>query len=917
MFAFLAILRRNGFPADIESRIGEAAGRALPWADRLETERWSAPSGRIGVWTWTNENPKATGNAAFTPETATINLGVRSGTVCHIATDRVTCSTTLVRQDPVYYANHGDEIILANRALLTAVLLHPQGRLEFDLAALIEGFANGYNSGGFLTNRTPFAGVCLAPPNARLTVSAEGVSLSDPDRLFEEFGFGSDEPDDRFYHDVGDIFLARLREVASGIPDLKFGITGGKDSRLLGAALKSLGIEFSTYTTGFDVDPDVVIGRKVAEFLGAPHEQFVPAHVETPCGKLLALDVRGEYSRELFLSDGLNFTVPSLPRRVSSTENYNDPEFKPHLSITTDGAEIWRGGYASRDFSWFLPESEMERVSAAQVEAALQDVWSRNAHFLKNDWRRSHDKMVTEWFAPCVARGRPTAAAERFYIEFEVGRRLASLVTFARSRKGYFQPFIASDILHKIGKLHPRFRRDNYLHYHLTKRFAPGLELLPFESARWGFEWNGPVDEADRAAWLARAPIPYTPQTYGAWPMYGSMGSESWRRFFDELFCYEDGENVFSFLDRSALLAAFKSDEIFTPELSSLFWTVYGLSVMMSGDWLSPPDIPECLVYARYEKPWAEIYRELCKEAAKAEAAVLDELAIGIAEHLARSAKEAPNAEREPRSLLSTGGNVLASARLAPGKGMRLSATAQQDGGRVVWGIAVDSEVGASPASSYLILPLETIGPVRSYANVTVRFRCRADTTSKGQCYLARYDRNGRQNLRGPMLSYGQEWQTVEHVFALAPGVELKRVDFLLGLPVRKANAEVDSLAIDIAPRPRPAKPSVLAGSAVADLASRLRATAGLIAARYALSASDAETLLRASGLDDPMLEPAGPYECARFDSWVAETCAREADAAAVAARLVKSRQHWPLLGRCIGVAEEARVRLLEKGCAV
>jgi hypothetical protein len=520
--------------------------------------------------------------------------------------------------------------------------------------------------------------------------------------------------------------------------------------------------------------------------------------------------------------------------------------------------------------------------------------------------------MVAAWLAPCAIRDCPSAAAERFYLEFEVGRRGAAITTFARATAGYFQPFIAGKLLDRINKLQPRFRRDNYLHYNLTKRFAPGLELLPFESMRWGFEWNEPTDEADRAAWLARAPIPYTPQTYGAWPMYGAVGSDCWQRFFDELFCYEDGENVWSFLDRGALLTAFRSDAIFSSQLSSLFWNVYGLSIMMTGDWLNPPEVPESLVFARYEKPWAEIYSELCKEIAAAEGSTLDLLTEGIAEYVSRSGEQAPAGRIEQRCLLVMGADSLALARQSAGRGFRLQATTHERDEGSLWRIVVESEARAQPANSYLVLPLADIEQPRRSTNIIVKFRYRADNPSEGRCYLARYDHNGRKNLAGSVLNYGPEWQTAEHVFALAPAENIKRLDFLLGLPDRAAVAEIDSLTIDLAPRASAPRPRLHARAVESEVIARLRATVQKIATRYGLRPSDVENLSHRAGLDERVLSPSSPYELARFESWVTEVCGREPTAAAVAARLARSRDHWALLRRCIGLSDQVRVRLFQ-----
>ena len=321
MFAFLAILNRNGLNwREIDSRVDQAATRAFSFAKQLRSKTWSAPSGNARLWTWSNEPVPRTGAVDLEPETATVRLGFGgTGGACQIMADRLICNVTLARQEPIYYTVRDRQTIIGSRALLIALLLSKGGNLEYDYDALSACFVNGYNSSGFLTNRTPFCGVNLALPNAEIVATGQGLSIRDPDNLYRDFGFANETPDEAFYRSLADAFLGSLQSFVAAEPTGAVSVTGGKDSRLLAAALKVLGAKFEASTWGFDTDPDVVIGRRVAEFLGVPHQQYLPPRFESDHGNYLAIDARGEVARILNAVRWNEFRCPEPPpRRVDS-----------------------------------------------------------------------------------------------------------------------------------------------------------------------------------------------------------------------------------------------------------------------------------------------------------------------------------------------------------------------------------------------------------------------------------------------------------------------------------------------------------------------------------------------------------------------------------------------------------------------
>ena len=118
----------------------------------------------------------------------------------------------------------------------------------------------------------------MAMPNCKIVAKDRRVYVTDPDNIFSDFGFGTDEPDQHFYRELTNLFLERLEPHVVSAKDLQFSVTGGQDSRLLAAALKALGIKFTARTTGLDNNPDVIIGKRVAASLACRTNKISRKH---------------------------------------------------------------------------------------------------------------------------------------------------------------------------------------------------------------------------------------------------------------------------------------------------------------------------------------------------------------------------------------------------------------------------------------------------------------------------------------------------------------------------------------------------------------------------------------------------------------------------------------------------------------
>src|SRR5262249_57325822 len=109
-------------------------------------------------------------------------------------------------------------------------------------------------------------------------------------------------------------------------------ITGGKDSRLVIAALIAAGVPVRARTHGFPGHPDVLIAAEIARRLGIEHE------VRMPSSPGEEVDVLGRIRATVLVADGM----------LSAFENVGraDPQPSPALTAGGHGAELLPDGYA-------------------------------------------------------------------------------------------------------------------------------------------------------------------------------------------------------------------------------------------------------------------------------------------------------------------------------------------------------------------------------------------------------------------------------------------------------------------------------------------------------------------------------------------------------------------------------------------
>jgi hypothetical protein len=147
-----------------------------------------------------------------------------------------------------------------------------------------------------------------------------------------------------------------VRPLGGADPPAELSLTGGKDSRLVAAALATARVPFRARTHGFAGHPDVVVAGLIAATLGVEHTVTRPR----PPGVPDEADVLGRLRAAVLVSDGM----------LSAFENVGRPDPRPASGPAEaggHGGELLRGGYAQA--AWRTPSAAAAPLNAAAAAA--------------------------------------------------------------------------------------------------------------------------------------------------------------------------------------------------------------------------------------------------------------------------------------------------------------------------------------------------------------------------------------------------------------------------------------------------------------------------------------------------------------------------------------------------------------------
>ena len=357
---------------------------------------WRSPDGRAALLHWGVLGDGKAGTS-------------HAGTIWTPApeSDRVpVCArTSVTRVDPVYLAEVPGAVVVADRAAWAAWTTSRLADHDpLHLCALL-------NPGFPLGSVTPFSGVTAVAGSTTLrllngTVTrAKGAAPGSAGG--SAFGPALRPGGAREVAEGLVAAVAPLREAGSPV---ELSLTGGKDSRLVAAALVKAGVPVVARTHGFHDHPDVVVAAEIARRLGIEHV------VRTPAAPGQRVDVLGRIRATVLVTDGM----------LSAFENVGrpDPAASPALTAGGHGGELLRGGYAETA-GRAGSAAGLRRVlsparRAARSAELLRRLTTKHLGLVRRGPAAAYAGSLAPWTAQLALH--PLQALDDFYLVNRAGR---------------------------------------------------------------------------------------------------------------------------------------------------------------------------------------------------------------------------------------------------------------------------------------------------------------------------------------------------------------------------------------------------------------------------------------------------------------------------------------------------------------
>ena len=535
---------------------------------------WRAESGRVAMIRWGDGPPAPGGTSSPSPQASRtpgqppgvsgytpVGAASLAGTIW--ASDEsagtVFARTAITRVDPVFVTRAGRAAIICDRATWAASVA---GRLGDPDPLHYAGLLGpGYPLGAV----TPFSGVHALGPATACRALAGQVKETERARLREHAPAARDHgAADSGAGDSGSLVAEALVAAVAPLRDasapVELSLTGGKDSRLIAAALATAGVPVRARTYGFPDHPDVVLAAQVARELGLPHEVAEPKTAgDGDAPAVQEVDVLARLRATVLVADGM----------LSAFENVGRPDPDPDpavaaIAIGGHGGELLRGGYAK-----LIPGSAARR--AAGSAELLRRLTMRRVPLLRTRWRTAYGASLAPWGAAVAARPQP--ALDDFYLVNRAGRWSAAARQAYSIRSVLAQPFFDGAVVHAARTAPLSERLDDRLIRAATGALRPALLDIPLAGDRWK---SGPA--------LPPAPaVPAAPSQRSRFDWRRGYGDEVAR--FLQAYVLDTGSagGLFAIVSRPAaerLLRPPHTDPV-------TVWALATLATLISQDWLS------------------------------------------------------------------------------------------------------------------------------------------------------------------------------------------------------------------------------------------------------------------------------------------------------------------------------------------
>lgn len=394
--------------------------------------------------------------------------------------------THIARIETLYSFLNDKMIIVGTDPMIMSVIAG-QGKAEFDVHNMYSFIQNGY----YADDKTPFKNIYALPANSYIKVNVDGIKISAIDDIQSNFLNVKYNKSD--YDQLTDLFLNSFN-TQNKDQEFKLALTGGKDSRLIFAAMNSNDFNFTTFTNGFSDSPDVVIAKKISELFNVSHVTSSPKISEE---NTINVNIYKKLKGVMLSTSGL----------VYGYENVSLPgKFKGNKSFDGVGAELVKGGFAS-----FINSDDN-----SDKKLLVKSFNKNHQHFIRKE-SNPFENFLSKFVDTNIG-------LHKLQILYSLLYRSGRLTSAAKNSSNYSRqshsPFLDNRFLREALKIDYDEIRNEEIHYQILNRLDDRLINVPFGKDRWRVEKEKPLKPSDYYKWLSREP--YYPTTI--------LGNYNWRR---------------------------------------------------------------------------------------------------------------------------------------------------------------------------------------------------------------------------------------------------------------------------------------------------------------------------------------------------------------------------------------------------
>jgi Asparagine synthase len=584
MRAFLAI-EHLAVPSIAAAEMDAISRVAVPIpTSECEVQRWRSDDGRVEFLAWTNEPGPFPARAWIDTGGAIGLVGRWAGAGARPVTDEVQGELTtsvrslqgghggvaayddppgihawngIVGMAPIFYQSSDERVAVSDRPLLAHLVATGRTLPAYDIDALPTFLSLGYFPG----EQTPYLGLKVLARGTDLRLQA-GRATVDAD-VRRQTVLAADATA------VASALVAACGWLRDCGAPVELALSGGRDSRIVAAALAAAGVPFTAGTRGTPSHPDVVIAKEVARRLGIAHRTNTRGTRTVPHS--VDVDVEEWTIQSLRASDGLLGGFEGVPAVR--------PRFNPSITINGHCGELFRGGYATyaRTDDLTNPDAFWTRLRRTAVP------------ILAPSARATLPPGEVAGSTIPIAAG--AARMTQLYLDERIGR-WASAVAMARaSSRALFQPLLDGEVVARALGCDPEDARTERLAFEVLRLLRPDLADLPITARRWSFEESGPTDLAPEG-WPLRSALAVPVAAGGEIDWRRTAGGALDEEFRRRILGSPERDGLFDIVDRTAverMLAGRTRSGRPARSIgrSQLLWAVYSAATLLSSDWLN------------------------------------------------------------------------------------------------------------------------------------------------------------------------------------------------------------------------------------------------------------------------------------------------------------------------------------------